>query len=171
MFGFTKQEQKVITFLLAALLLGVGVTLYKRSRPFLSDPPQADLRNRLLLEKFREEFEATAEEQAVSTPASSAMVSREESIPSDVKTQHSATAASNPKQAEVGNPKPTPPVVNLNDATAQQLQQLPFIGPVMAKRIVEYRAKVGKFTHIEELKNVQGIGEKILERIRPYVTL
>ena len=50
--------------------------------------------------------------------------------------------------------------VNINTATVEQLQTLPGIGPAMAKSIVDYRTKVGKFTKIEELINVKGIGEK-----------
>ncbi len=50
--------------------------------------------------------------------------------------------------------------VNLNTATPEQLQTLPGIGPAMAKRVIEYRTKVGKFNKIEEIINVKGIGEK-----------
>jgi len=171
MFGFTKQEQKVITFLLVALLLGIGVTLLKRSRLLPNDPRQADLRNRLLLEKFREEFDAMAEEQAMSDSARSAVPPSPEVSLSGTPTRSGMPGELNPKGANAGTPPPTPPVINLNSATVQQLEQLPAIGPVVARRIVEYRTKSGRFTHIDELKNVRGIGQKILERIRPYVTL
>jgi competence protein ComEA len=50
--------------------------------------------------------------------------------------------------------------VNINTATVEQLQTLPGIGPAMAKSIVDYRNKVGKFNKTEELINVKGIGEK-----------
>ena len=56
--------------------------------------------------------------------------------------------------------------VNLNTATAEQLQTLPGIGPAMAKRVIEYRTKVGKFNKIEELINVKGIGEKTFQKIK-----
>ncbi len=56
--------------------------------------------------------------------------------------------------------------VNLNTATVEQLQTLPGIGPAMAKRVVEYRAKVGKFTKIEEILNVKGIGEKRFQQMK-----
>jgi len=56
--------------------------------------------------------------------------------------------------------------VNLNTATAEQLQTLPGVGPAMAKRILEYRAKVGKFTKVEEILNVKGIGEKRFQKIK-----
>ena len=56
--------------------------------------------------------------------------------------------------------------VNLNTATAEQLQTLPGVGPAMAKRVLEYRAKVGKFTKIEEILNVKGFGEKRFQKIK-----
>jgi competence protein ComEA len=56
--------------------------------------------------------------------------------------------------------------VNLNTATLEQLQTLPGIGPAMAKRVIEYRSKVGKFNKIEEIINVKGIGEKKFQKIK-----
>ena len=56
--------------------------------------------------------------------------------------------------------------VNLNTATAEQLQTLPGIGPAMAKRVLEYRAKIGKFTKVEEILNVKGFGEKRFQKIK-----
>ena len=61
--------------------------------------------------------------------------------------------------------------VNLNTATVEQLQTLPGIGPAMAKRIIEHRTKVGKFTKIEEILNVKGIGEKRFQRIKDRLVL
>jgi competence protein ComEA len=61
--------------------------------------------------------------------------------------------------------------INLNAASAEQLETLPGIGPVTAKRIVDYRAKIGKFKRIEEIINIQGIGEKKFERIKDRLTI
>ena len=62
-------------------------------------------------------------------------------------------------------PKPT----NINTADSQTLQQLPGIGPVIAQRIMDYRDAHGAFDTIGELINVDGIGEKTLEKLWDYV--
>jgi competence protein ComEA len=56
--------------------------------------------------------------------------------------------------------------VNLNTASIEQLQTLPGIGPSLAKTILDYRTKSGKFTRIEELLNVKGMGEKKFQKIK-----
>lgn len=61
--------------------------------------------------------------------------------------------------------------VNLNTATLEQLQTLPGVGPAIAKSIVEYRNKVGKFTKIEDILNVKGIGEKKFQRMKERLTV
>jgi competence protein ComEA len=61
--------------------------------------------------------------------------------------------------------------VNLNTATISQLESLPGIGPRIAERIVAYREKTGGFKKIEELMNVQGVGEKSFLRIKDLITI
>jgi competence protein ComEA len=61
--------------------------------------------------------------------------------------------------------------VNLNTATAEQLQTIPGIGPAMAKRVIEYRSKVGKFGKIEEIINVKGVGEKRFQKMKDRLTV
>lgn len=61
--------------------------------------------------------------------------------------------------------------ISLNTATESQFEALPGIGPAMASRIVEYRKKIGSFSSIEQLTEVPGIGNKLLEKIRDQLTL
>lgn len=65
---------------------------------------------------------------------------------------------------------PTKPI-NLNTATAQELAQLPGIGPSTAQKIVEYRQQIGKFTSLEQLLEVPRVGSLTLQRIKPYVVI
>jgi competence protein ComEA len=67
--------------------------------------------------------------------------------------------------------KKAPPsgLIDLNRATAAELQRLPGIGPKLSARIVAARDKQ-PFRRVEDLRKVSGIGPKILERLRPYVT-
>lgn len=59
--------------------------------------------------------------------------------------------------------------IDINIATLQQLQLLPGIGEVTAQRILDYRNEHERFSSVEELMNVSGIGEKKFEQIKPYV--
>ena len=61
--------------------------------------------------------------------------------------------------------------VNLNTATAAQLELLPGIGARTAALIVEYRQKNGGFKKIEELMNVRGVGEKSFLKLKALVTV
>jgi competence protein ComEA len=83
-------------------------------------------------------------------------------------------------QEQKTSPKPPAPAaapataaapVNLNTATAADLEKLPGIGPAMATRILEYRQKNGGFKKIEELMNVQGIGEKSFLKLKALVSI
>lgn len=59
--------------------------------------------------------------------------------------------------------------VDLSSADWPELAQLPGIGPVLAKRIVESRSAEGPFWAVEDLRRVRGIGPLTLQRIRPYL--
>lgn len=78
-------------------------------------------------------------------------------------------ASARAQDARSGTATPAP--VNLNAATAADLQALPGIGPAMAAKILEYRQKSGGFKKVEELMNIQGIGEKNFLKLRALVTV
>jgi len=62
-------------------------------------------------------------------------------------------------------------VVNINTADIEALMLLPRVGPSVARRIVEFREKNGKFKTAEDLMLVSGVGEKTFALIKPYVTI
>jgi len=61
--------------------------------------------------------------------------------------------------------------ININTATREELESLPGIGPVYARRIVIYREEKGRFKNPEELKNIKGIGPKRLEKLLPNLEM
>ncbi|MCW2761768.1 MAG: ComEA family DNA-binding protein [Marmoricola sp.] len=73
--------------------------------------------------------------------------------------------------ASTAAPDPSGALVNINTATADQLDTLPGVGPVTAQKILEWRAAHGAFSSVDELMEVDGIGEKTLADLAPHVTL
>lgn len=61
--------------------------------------------------------------------------------------------------------------VNLNTATLAQLDGLPGIGPALAQRIIDYRTESGGFSSVDQLREIEGIGETRFERLKDQVTL
>lgn len=61
--------------------------------------------------------------------------------------------------------------VNLNTATAEQLQTIPGIGEKKAEEIIAWRKANGDFKAIEDLRKIKGIGEKKFEKMKPYITV
>ena len=64
---------------------------------------------------------------------------------------------------------PTP--VNINRASAEELQRLPGVGPAKAEAILSARAQRGGFESLEELRDIKGIGPAMLERLRVHLVL
>ena len=93
--------------------------------------------------------------------------------------QPTRSAATVPSEhADAVEAEPTMPVsepahqkLNINTATAAQLETLPGIGPVLAQRILDYRTANGPFTTVAQLTFVNGIGEKKLMDIMDLITV
>ena len=61
--------------------------------------------------------------------------------------------------------------VSINRATEEELQVLPGIGPVMAKRIIDFRRENHRFNTVNDLLKVKGIGPKTLEKLKNFIRL
>jgi competence protein ComEA len=79
-----------------------------------------------------------------------------------------AAAAASPP---VGDPSAPVALVNLNTASETELDTLPEVGPVTAASILQWRDQHGGFTSVDELLEVDGIGEVTLGKLAPYVTV
>jgi len=77
--------------------------------------------------------------------------------------------SSSSSSAGVSSPIQTSSRINLNTATAAQLDSLPGIGPAIAQRIVTYRSQKGGFKKVDDLLNVSGIGPAIMSKIKDQV--
>ena len=76
----------------------------------------------------------------------------------------------NAQSVQTTRPTTDTPPVNINDATREELERLPGIGPALATRIVEHRERYGRFRRAEHLLLVRGISERRFRQLRPYVT-
>jgi comEA protein len=70
-------------------------------------------------------------------------------------------------QKQAGNPV----LININTASVQQLSTLPRIGDKIARRIVDFRKKNGKFKRVEDLMKVSGVGEKVFIKLKERITV
>ena len=61
--------------------------------------------------------------------------------------------------------------ININTATSVELESIPGIGQVTAMRIIDYRSQHGKFSSIQDLKQVKGIGDKKAQIITQHITI
>lgn len=61
--------------------------------------------------------------------------------------------------------------VNINSADSEQLQTLNGVGPATAQKIIDYRQSNGRFSSVEDLKNVSGIGDKTFEKLKDSITI
>ena len=84
-------------------------------------------------------------------------------------------SAAAPGQTKAKAQSPSKPAsstpVNINTASATDLEGLPGIGAKTAARILEYRQKNGPFKKVEELMNVRGVGEKNFLKLKPQLTV
>lgn len=73
------------------------------------------------------------------------------------------------QQTHTQQTRPDTPLVSINEATREELERLPGIGPGLAARIAEHRERFGRFRRAEHLLLVRGISERRFLQLRPYV--
>lgn len=141
--GFTPNERRLLLILIGLFLLGAGLKLFRLSH----EPP---------LPKF------------TYASADSEFARRSAAFNDSLRALHQSGGRQGLHQ------KGTPPAlgsVNINTATRDELRRLPGIGDVLSGRIVARRARHGRFRSIDDLKDINGIHQKTIDRVRPYLRL
>jgi len=149
MLGFTHNELRVVFFLIVALLVGMGFRLHKQgARQAIVPAASTD-------SSFVAVFQTKAAELNLADKrgAPQAAVKRAEKTSSSERERGSGVGL----------------LIDVNTATASELERLPKVGPVLARKIVEHRDEHGSFRQIHDLVKVRGIGEATLQRLRPHL--
>jgi competence protein ComEA len=90
---------------------------------------------------------------------------------SDVAPLPSGSASPSNSAASSGNPPVDTSLINVNTASASELERLPGVGPAIAARILEFRESNGPFATLDDLARVQGISARMVEEFRALATV
>lgn len=155
---YTRQQLVLLLLLLAAAGAGLGIVHWRAAHPQLVER----------LEWLDREIAAS---EAVKTDAEDVAPITETRAPrqrsrGEAEARPLRTRA--PKRQASSLDEPGPPL-DLNRATLADLTQLPGVGPVLARRILETREAAGRFSAVDDLVTVRGLGRAKLERLRPFV--
>jgi comEA protein len=126
------KEKAVLYFLIASLLIGSSISLYKKHK----------IQKNIVAIETETTLISDSLTKATSKPA------RSKSTKAEFNSQ-----------------------IDINQATPDELEALPGIGPVLAQRIIAERNRVGKFSSLEGLLKVKGIGEKKLAKIKGQIII
>ena len=139
--GFNLAETRGLFVLLVLLLIGSGIAIYKKYH--------TDFPVEIIFKESKAELKQYKSNKSI---------------------QHNQQDSQRKEVSSISN-KEISKKLNLNTASWAELDLLPYIGPVLSKRIVEYREKYGKFKEVDGLLKVKGIGKKNLEKVREYVEI
>jgi competence protein ComEA len=114
---------------------------------------------------------ASVDDSKIAAALSPVTVNAEPDLSSQVDQKPIAVESETTRSGNVTGGTATHQVVDLNRATAQELESLPGIGAVLAERVIAYRKSVGRFRTVEGLREVAGIGAKKFDRLKPLVTV
>ena len=92
-------------------------------------------------------------------------------IPAEEEDTSALPAATSDSFAVGTDPEQGQGLININTATAEELETLKGVGPATANKIIEYRTTYGAFESVEDIKNVSGIGDKTFEGLKDQITV
>ena len=156
----SRSERIAVSILMALILMLTSAIAWWDATPVIDEDRYAELEK-----VFRERSQKKQQEHA----AIMARYTPIEDYPAEEPAVKVNEEKSNVKTFETPEPKqefPDTMRININKATAEELQQLPGIGPAYSRRIVEWRNENGEFTRVDQLLEIRGIGPVRLEKIK-----
>ncbi len=195
MFNLTRQEQMVVIFLIGAIILGGGKLYYRniiqeRVKPEIiarEDTPEglfivdiagavwrpgvyylkSGARVKELVDKASPREDANLEILNLAAPLRDGQKIVVPTRPEELAGDRNLRTGKSPCPRSQNQVKK----INLNTATPAELETLPGIGPVRAQAIINYRNQHNGFTNIEELKNIEGIGEITFRKAKELLVI
>jgi len=156
---YTRQQLVLLLLLLAAVGAGLGVSHWRAAHPQLVERLEQIDREIAAAEEAKAEDRDLARVPETRAPRRR---QRDESEPRPP----ARSRAAKPRALQLDEPGPP---LDLNRATLADLMRLPGVGPVLARRILETRETAGRFSAVDDLVTVRGLGPVRLERLRPLV--
>ncbi len=147
-FGFTKNESLVVFFLIGMFLIGGIFKIFFTTQSRNEQQFDYSLLDSELIARSSQSSDSLQEKPIVQQPNS-------------VRTD----SLSKKNQGDFSSKK----TININTANVDELTQLPGVGPSVGHRIVDYRNEHGKFSSLEDLRNVKGIGAKKIEKLKLFL--
>ncbi len=169
----TPAERQALLFVAAVALIGGGMRVVQSRRldrelstAEQGNAPAKSLGARALDAQIAAVDSARANRR---TSRRKASVSSTTAVTADAGTGASRTRRTQPTLKASTAPDPTPRI-DVNEATVEELERLPRVGPALAARIVAWREKNGPFDALESLRHVRGIGPATARLLAPLVT-
>lgn len=158
-----KKDSIAIGFLCAVLVIGVFLLIPEKN---VQTVDVSALEERLVnIEKTVSQLSEVTN--SITRSVAESQNTNTESVPKPVV----AGASTKSNVSSPSTPQSTGSKINLNTASASELDTLPGIGPSYAQRIIDYRNTNGGFKSIDEIKNVKGIGDKTFEKFKGSITI
>ena len=161
----SKSERIAVSVLMILVIILAGFYLIWSPQPHYSEAEYAEL------EKiFEEKSRQLNQEREVIMARYEPMESEAEEYKPEVRTEEVLNDTIPPAKNETES-RANGNLIDINSASAAELQELPGIGPAYSKRIIEWRKENGEFTTADQLLEIKGIGEKRLANIKPLIKL